>query len=59
MLKLKLIFSAKTFFEAIENKNYVRDECWINTLVDFYGDNLMSNKKENLSQEKPYYKILE
>ena len=51
MLKLKCVFSAKTCFEAMENMNYVRDECWINTVVDFYCDNLMSNKKK-----KTYHK---
>ena len=45
-VETKIDMSANTFLEAIENKNYIRDECWINTIVDFYGDNLMSDKKK-------------
>ena len=46
-VETKIDMSANTLLEAIENKNYIRDECWINTIVDFYGDNLMSDKKRN------------
>ena len=35
--------------EAIERNNYVQNECWINTLYDFYSDSLLSlDKKRNV-----------
>ena len=46
-VETKIDMSANTFLEAIVNKNYIRDECWINTIVDFYGDNIISDKKRN------------
>ena len=30
------------FKESIENKNYIRNECWINTLMDYYGETILS-----------------
>jgi hypothetical protein len=41
-----------TLQEAIENKNYIKNECWINTIVDFYGSTLMSeNKRKHVTRE--------
>ena len=36
----------ETFAEAIRVKHYVKHECWINTLTDFYGSSLMSDKRK-------------
>ena len=35
-----------TFEEAIKVKHYVKNECWINTLTDFYKDSLMGDKRK-------------
>ena len=44
-----LDLTKNTFREAMEKGNHVENECWINALYDFYGDNLLSpNKKRNL-----------
>ena len=41
--------SKNTFKEAIERKNYIKDECWINSIYDFYKDSLLRpDKKRNL-----------
>ena len=39
-LTTELDLSKDTFKEAIQYKQYIQNECWINTLYDFYGDNL-------------------
>ena len=40
---------ADTLKEAISKGNYQKDECFINSLYDFYGDNLMrADKKRNV-----------
>ena len=31
--------------EAIKVKNYIDNECWINTIMDFYGDTVLSHEK--------------
>ena len=31
--------------EAIENKQYIPNECWINTIMDFYSDTILSQSK--------------
>ena len=31
--------------EAIENKSYIPNECWINTIMDFYNDTVLSQAK--------------
>ena len=52
ILKLKLILKFDTLQEAIEIKNYIKNECWINTIVDFYGSTLMSaNKRKHVTRE--------
>ena len=43
----KLDLECDTFEEAIKNKNYVENECCINTLYDYYKDSLLNpNKKQ-------------
>jgi len=45
----ELDLTADTFKQAIERKNYVKDECFINCLYDFYKDSLLSaDKKRNV-----------
>jgi hypothetical protein len=54
-INTELDLSKDTLKEAIENNNYIKDECWLNTLNDFYGDNLLSqDKKEMLLPDKLY-----
>ena len=46
--------TADTFAEAIKNKKYKKDECWINALFDVYGENLLSptkNKRYVITRE--------
>ena len=38
--------SFNTLKEAIDNKNYIKDECWLNSIRDFYKDTLLKEKKE-------------
>ena len=33
-----LNMSADTFKKAIQNDNYIKHECWINNIYDFYKD---------------------
>ena len=40
----------ETLREAIENKNYVENECWLNAITEHYKESLLSKKK------KSYYK---
>ena len=42
----ELDLTKDTFQEAIKNNNYVKDECWINTLYDIYKDTLLSPNKQ-------------
>ena len=35
-----------TFVEAVAKKDHVRNECWLNSIVDVYGDTLMSDKRK-------------
>ena len=32
--------------EAMKKEHYRDQECWINTITDFYGDTLMNDKKQ-------------
>ena len=41
----ELDLTKDNFKDAIENNNYIKDECWINTLYDIYKDNLLSPYK--------------
>lgn len=33
--------------QAIENKNYIVNECWINTLMEYYGETILSPIKSD------------
>ena len=45
----ELDLSKDTLKQAIEIDQYVKNECWINTLYDFYGETLLApDKKRNL-----------
>ena len=45
---------SKTFMESITNERYTKNECWINSITDFYGDTLMSatRKRNVLTRQK-------
>jgi len=45
---------SKTFMESISNERYTKNECWINSITDFYGDSLMntSRKRNVLTRQK-------
>jgi hypothetical protein len=52
-IETKLDTSFNTFKEAIAKTPYTINECWLNTLMDVYGDSLMaSNKREIINREK-------
>ena len=58
-INTELDLSQKTFQASIERKHYVKNECWINTLYDFYGDNLLSQeRKRNLITREIILEIL-
>ena len=41
-----------TLQEAIENNHYIKNVCWINTIVDFYCNSLMAeNKRKRVTRE--------
>ena len=40
-----LDLEASTFKEAISNSKYVKDECFLNSIYDFYHDNLLRTDK--------------
>jgi hypothetical protein len=44
--------SADTFQKAIELNHYVENECWINTIYDFYKDSLLREIKDIELHEK-------
>jgi len=44
-----LDLSADTFKEAINQLNYTKDECFINSIYDFYYDNLLRPDKKETS----------
>ena len=41
----KLNFEAGTLKEALELKNYIENECWITTLMNYYGDSILSQDR--------------
>ena len=41
-----LRIDADTFKKGIEKGHYIENVCWRNVLIDFYGNTLMSEKKE-------------
>ena len=42
----ELDLTKDTFKGALDNNNYVVNECWLNTLYDFYKDSLLSPTKQ-------------
>ena len=45
----ELDLEAHTFKDAIAKGNYVRDECFVNSIYDFYADDLLrADKKRNV-----------
>ena len=58
-LTTELDLSKDTFKEAIQYKQYIQNECWINTLYDFDGDNLLSqDKKRNFISRSMILEII-
>ena len=46
-----------TMKEAMENKRYVKNECWLNSIYDFYHDLLLrTDRKRSMIQERTSYK---
>ena len=45
-IETKLNLDKKTFMEAMKKEHYIDNECWINTITDFYGGTLMNDKKK-------------
>ena len=49
----------ETFKEAIKVEHYVKNECWFNTLTDYYKDTLMGDhKRENKFTKEAILKII-
>jgi deoxyhypusine synthase len=51
----KLNFEAETLKEALELKKYIENECWITTLMNYYGDSILSQDRSmryRLTREK-------
>ena len=45
--------SEGTIQKAIKKGNYIENECWINSLTDFYSDTIMNEKTRNrLTRDK-------
>ena len=40
-----LSLDADTIHKAINKGHYIKNQCWVNCLMDFYSDTLMSDKK--------------
>ena len=54
-----LDLDADTFKEAISKGKYKKDECFINSIYDFYGDNLMRpDKKRNVINRETILKTI-
>ena len=47
-----------TLKEAIDNKNQIKDECWLNSIYDFYKDSFLKEKRGTILQEQKYKKLL-
>ena len=41
----------ETLREAIENKNYVENECWLNAITEHYKESLLSKKRNPITRE--------
>jgi hypothetical protein len=53
----ELDISKDTFMESIKN-NYIENECFLNSFIDFYGDNLMVKNKRNVITRSKLLQIL-
>jgi hypothetical protein len=54
-----LDLSADTFQEAMNLNNYVKNECWFNSIWDFYGDTLLrEGKQQNKLRRDVILKLL-
>jgi hypothetical protein len=47
-IESKIDTTFDTFKEAIANKHYKVNQCWINTITDVYGDTLLSNRRRDV-----------
>ncbi len=55
----QLDLSKRCLKEAMENQKYIRYECWLNAIVDFYGDTLLSpGKKRNVITRQKILQII-
>ena len=44
--------SKDTFAEAIKQEHYIENECWINSIYDFYKDSLLrENRRHRITRE--------
>ena len=51
-IETNLNMSVDTFKDAIQNNNYIKNECWINSLYDFYKDTLLSeNNRKHITRQ--------
>ena len=41
---------ADTVKRSIEKRHYLKNQCWRNALIDYYGDTIMSETKRNKNQ---------
>ena len=44
-ISTELDVSFDNFKEALDNKNYIENECWINAFMDYYGNTILSPDK--------------
>ncbi len=44
-ISTELDMTFDNFKEALDNKNYIENECWINTIMDYYGNTILSPDK--------------
>jgi hypothetical protein len=42
---VQLRIAKDTFAEAVRNERYLKNECFINSLYDFYGDKLLDPRQ--------------
>ena len=55
----RLDISRCTFKEAMTRENYIKNECWINAIYEFYGDNLLrADKTKSRVTRKDVIQIL-
>ena len=56
-ISTELDLSKETFKQAIEIKNYVDNECWINSFIDFFGNLFSVQRQEPLTRERLLHSI--